>query len=136
MVLPIDKGYNQLTHFLRPGLYCVAYAVHARIRSKKKGGGVNLAIYPLTLLFTLCTVYCAIDTAQTLFIVSKDFIFIVLIHSNIWALFFFSQLRYQGSQDLSAGVTSYNMNIANTAMYCAITFIAQGILVCPLNCIF
>jgi len=88
------------------GLYCVAFAVHARIRSKKKGGGVNIAIYPLSILFTLCTIYCAIDTAQTLF-----------------------TLRYQGSQDLQAGLTSYNMNIANTAMYCAITFIAQGILI-------
>lgn len=88
------------------GLYCVAFAVHARIRSKNKGGGINLAIYPLSVLFTLCTIYCAIDTAQTLF-----------------------TLRFQGSQDPQAGLTSYNMNIANTAMYCAITFIAQGILI-------
>jgi len=88
------------------GLYCVAFAVHARIRSKKKGGGTNIAIYPLSVLFTLCTVFCAVDTAQTLF-----------------------TLRYQGAQDLQAGLTSYNMNIANTAMYCAITFIAQGILI-------
>ena len=40
--------------------------------------------------------------------------------------FFFLQLRYQSSQDAEAGLTSYNMNIANTVMYCAITFIAQG----------
>jgi len=88
------------------GLYCVAFAVHARIRSKHKGGGINIAIYPLSVLFTLCTIYCAIDTAQTLF-----------------------TLRFQGSSDPQAGLTSYNMNIANTAMYCAITFIAQGILI-------
>lgn len=88
------------------GLYCVAFAVHARIRSKKKGGGINIAIYPLSILFTLCTIYCAIDTAQTLF-----------------------TLRFQGTQDPDAGLTSYNMNIANTAMYCAITFIAQGVLI-------
>jgi len=80
--------------------------VHARIRSTHKGGGVNIAIYPLSVLFTLCTIYCAVDTAQTLF-----------------------TLRYQGSSDVEAGLTSYNMNIANTAMYCAITFIAQGILI-------
>ena len=59
-----------------PGLYCVAFAVHARIRSKHKGGGINIAIYPLSVLFTLCTIYCAIDTAQTLFTVS------------IWSYFF------------------------------------------------
>jgi len=88
------------------GLYCVAFAVHARIRSHKKGGGVNIIIYPLSVLFTLCTIFCAIDTAQTLF-----------------------TLRFQGTGDLQTGLTSYNMNIANTAMYCAITFIAQGILI-------
>jgi len=71
-----------------------------------KSGAINIAIYPLSVLFTLCTIYCAIDTAQTLF-----------------------TLRYQGTQDPDAGLTSYNMNIANTAMYCAITFTAQGILI-------
>jgi len=88
------------------GLYCVAFAVHARIRSKHTSGGINIAIYPLSVLFTLCSIYCAVDTAQTLF-----------------------TLRFQGSNDAEAGLTSYNMNIANTAMYCAITFIAQGILI-------
>jgi hypothetical protein len=48
-------------------------------------------------------------------------------------LFLSPKLRFEGSQDLQAGLTSYNMNIANTAMYCAITFIAQGILVCPMS---
>jgi hypothetical protein len=88
------------------GLYCVAFAVHARIRSKKKGGGTNIAIYPLSVLFVLCTVFCAIDTAQTLFI-----------------------LRYEGDGDPQVGLASYGMNLANTAMYCSITFIAQGILI-------
>jgi len=88
------------------GLYCVAFAVHARIRSKKKGGGTNALIYPLSLLFSLCTIFCAIDTAQTLFI-----------------------LRYESTLDPGVGLTSYNMNIANTAMYCAITFLAQGTLI-------
>jgi hypothetical protein len=88
------------------GLYCVAFAVHARIRSKNKGGGTNIAIYPLSVLFVLCTIFCAIDTAQTLF-----------------------TLRYESTQDPQVGLASYNMNIANTAMYCAITFIAQGILI-------
>ena len=41
------------------------------------------------------------------------------------------QLRYESQPDPQIGLSSYNMNIANTAMYCAITFIAQGILVCP-----
>jgi hypothetical protein len=88
------------------GLYCIAFGVHARIRSHQKGGGLNIMIYPLSVLFTLCTIFCAIDTAQTLF-----------------------TLRYQGTLDPQTGLTSYNMNIANTAMYCAITFIAQGILI-------
>lgn len=59
-----------LPHFSVSGLYCVAFAVHARIRSKNKGGGTNIAIYPLSLLFILCTVFCAIDIAQSLFTVS------------------------------------------------------------------
>jgi hypothetical protein len=88
------------------GLYCVAFAVHARIRSTHKGGGTNIVIYPLSILFTLCTIFCAIDTAQTLII-----------------------LRYEGTQDPQVGLASYNLNIANTAMYCAITFLAQGILI-------
>jgi len=88
------------------GLYCVAFAVHARIRSKNKSGGTNIAIYPLSLLFILCTIFCAIDTAQTLFI-----------------------LRFESTLDAQVGLASYNMNIANTTMYCAITFIAQGILI-------
>ena len=58
---------------------CVASAVHARIRSKKKGGGKNIAIYPLSLLFFLCTIFCAIDTAQTLFIVSADLSILLLV---------------------------------------------------------
>ncbi|KAF8815601.1 hypothetical protein BYT27DRAFT_7192684 [Phlegmacium glaucopus] len=88
------------------GLYCVAFAVYARIRGTKKGGGTNILIYPLSLLFGLCTIFCAVDTAQTLFI-----------------------LRYEGTQDPSVGLSSYNMNIFNTSMYCAITFIAQGTLI-------
>jgi len=89
------------------GLYCIAFAVHAHIRSKKKDSGINVAIYPLSILFTLCTIYCAIDTAQTVF-----------------------TLRYQQSYaSLQTGHTSYYMNIANTAMYCVITFISQGILI-------
>jgi hypothetical protein len=73
MVLPIhyEAGYNPLTLITPPqGLYCVAFAVHARIRGTNKGGGTNIAIYPLSVLFTLCTIFCAIDTAQTLFTVS------------------------------------------------------------------
>ena len=66
-----NKGRKVVTHFC-PGLYCVAFAVHAHIRSTNKGGGTNIAIYPLSLLFTLCTIFCAIDTAQALFIVSID----------------------------------------------------------------
>ena len=124
------RRYNNVNSSPRPGLYCVAFAVHARIRGTNKGGGTNIAIYPLSVLFTLCTVFCAVDTAQTLFTVSCGWIFLGVVYpSHLGALFFF-QLRYQGAQDLQAGLTSYNMNIANTAMYCAITFIAQGILVC------
>jgi hypothetical protein len=77
-----------------------------RIRSKNKDGTTNIAIYPLCVLFSLCTLFCAIDTAQTLFI-----------------------LRFESSQVAQVGLTSYNMNIANTAFYCVITFLAQGVLI-------
>jgi len=84
----------------------VAFAVHARVRGTKKRGGTNPIVYPFSLLFILCTIFCAIDTAQTLFI-----------------------LRYEGTNDPQIGLASYNLNIANTSMYCAITLIAQGILI-------
>jgi len=111
----------------RLGLYCVAFAVYARIRGKKKGGGTNIVIYPLSLLFILCTIFCAVDTAQALFIVSG-----VIFGPRINPLSFeASQLRFEGTHDPQVGLSSYNMNILNTSMYCSITFIAQGILVCP-----
>jgi hypothetical protein len=88
------------------GLYCVAFAIYVRIRGKKKGGSTKLVIYSLSLLFGLCTIFCAVDTAQTLYI-----------------------LRYEGTNDPSVGLTSYNMNIFNTSLYCSITFIAQAILI-------
>ena len=98
-----------------------------RIRSTNnlKGGGTNVAIYPLCVLFVLCTLFCALDTAQTLFIVCyRSFGFY---HRSDHDTF---QLRYESSLIPGVGVTSYNMNITNTVIYCLITFIAQGVLVC------
>ena len=89
MVYPIPKKnyYNPYTLF-RPGLYCIA--VHTHIRSKKKDGGINIAIYPLSILFMLCTIYCAIDTAQTVFTVSMVlFLFFSPIHFNTLGAYFF-----------------------------------------------
>jgi len=72
----------------------------AGIRGKEKDGGTNITIYPLSLLFILCTVSCVIF-----------------------------QVRFETSQDPHDGRVAYNINIVNTAMYCAITFIAQSVLI-------
>ena len=44
------------------------------------------------MLFTLCTVYCAIDTAQPLFTMSMDSLSFGPIHSNPWTPFFSSSV--------------------------------------------
>lgn len=129
MVRPILKnGYDLSLSLFHSGLYCVTFAVHARIRSKNQGGGTNIAIYPLSFLFVLCTTYCIIDIAQTLYSVSIE-ILIFLAQSVSLIIKTLFQFHFDSGSDPQIGLASYNMNIANTALYCAITFLAQGILV-------
>lgn len=44
------------------GLYCIIFVLYIRAHTSKKSR--NLLVYPLSLLFALCTVYFIVDFVQ------------------------------------------------------------------------
>ena len=54
------------------GLYCIIFVLYFRVHASKKCDDKNILIYPITMLFLLCTAFFAIDFAQEyLTVVSK-----------------------------------------------------------------
>ena len=54
------------------GLYCIIFVLYCRVHASKKCDDKNILIYPITLLFVLCTVFFALDfTQEYMTVVSK-----------------------------------------------------------------
>ena len=57
--------YDCVPHLFRlSGLYCIIFVLYIRIHRSKKSEDRNILIYPISLLFVLCTVYFALDVTQ------------------------------------------------------------------------
>ncbi|KAF8808532.1 hypothetical protein BYT27DRAFT_7210776 [Phlegmacium glaucopus] len=84
------------------GLYCVIFILYIQVHTRKKSVDRNLLIYPLSILFVLCTVFFALDFAEE----------------------FLTIMRGQRRQFLV-----WRLNIITSALYSFIDFIAQGVLI-------
>ena len=51
------------------GLYCIVFVLYIRVHSSKKCDDRNILIYPISLLFALCTAFFALDFTQEFWIV-------------------------------------------------------------------
>ena len=103
------------------GLYCIIFVLYCRVHASKKCDDKNILIYPITLLFVLCTVFFALDfTQEYMTVVSKTSptnLDDELIHIN-------HQAKGQGDS-----LSVWNMNVGTSAIYSFVDVIAQGVLV-------
>jgi hypothetical protein len=53
-----------MPQFISLGLYCIIFILYFRVHTSKKCKDKNILIYPISLLFVLCTVFFAIDFTQ------------------------------------------------------------------------
>jgi len=84
------------------GLYCIIFVLYIWVHTSKKSDDRNLLIYPISLLFVLCSAFFALDFTQQYLTVAKG-------QAN--------------------SLLVWNLNISTSAIYAFIDVVAQGVLI-------
>ena len=119
------------------GFYCLVFGLYWRIQLKRTDRWKGVLLYPLTASFILCTAYFIIDIIQVQFLITVSHCSDVMafppsnMMSGVQLISLNSQINVLGDVSLYSAYSW--MVIANNALYTAIDFISQLILVSVLQ---
>ena len=141
MVSHIGQLHSVHTASERPviGLYCLIFGLYWRIQLKRTERRKGVLLYALTVNFILCTAYFIVDIIGVQFFITVSLIYksyiIFQCHASKYERrsvdLSKSQMAVQKSDSLASA--SLWLSIAADALYTAIDFVSQLILVCVLH---